>query len=369
LSAAADARVPGWDALRGLCAVLVAAYHLLSWTDMASLHVYGTYGVYLFFVLSGASLAYTYGAQVERGEFVFLRFLWVRYVRLAPLYLTLMVLVLPWKLVKHGAGFDLLREFFLNTTFLFGLVHPASSSFLVGGWSLGIEAVFYLLFPAFIAAALRPRLGLPVFALLIGLQLWWIGTTVGSGGYAATAAVYHQAPAFAAYFMGGCLLGLWRRATPATGHRQDWLAARGIAIGLVLMLLVNPRAAGDELLGWRGPLLGGMCFLLVWLAGAWRPTWARAASALGDASYGLYLIHPVIFFGLAALVLPRWGAAALETWPLAGRAVFVVVVIVLSAGLGWVSERFMERPIRRRSRSWMDRPTSIRSASIRSPAR
>src|SRR4051794_32821994 len=53
-------RVLGWDLLRGLCALTVATYHMLLWLDIAELPALGTYGVYLFFVLSGASLAYNY---------------------------------------------------------------------------------------------------------------------------------------------------------------------------------------------------------------------------------------------------------------------------------------------------------------------
>ena len=62
--------------------------------------------MYLFFVLSGASLAYIYSDQlasrVTTRKFSFSRFLWVRYLRLAPLYLALMAVVLPWKLLKEG---------------------------------------------------------------------------------------------------------------------------------------------------------------------------------------------------------------------------------------------------------------------------
>ncbi|RYY87902.1 MAG: acyltransferase, partial [Comamonadaceae bacterium] len=47
-------RVLGWDLLRGLSAVAVATYHLLSWQQVAAIHAWGSYGVYLFFVLSGA---------------------------------------------------------------------------------------------------------------------------------------------------------------------------------------------------------------------------------------------------------------------------------------------------------------------------
>ena len=93
-------RVLGWDLLRGLCALVVALYHLLLWQDVAALHSFGSYGVYLFFLLSGASLAYTYADRFEQGRFAFREFLWVRYMRLAPLYLALMAAVLPWTALK-----------------------------------------------------------------------------------------------------------------------------------------------------------------------------------------------------------------------------------------------------------------------------
>jgi peptidoglycan/LPS O-acetylase OafA/YrhL len=156
-------RVLGWDLLRGLCAVAVASYHLLSWQDVATLHAWGSYGVYLFFILSGASLAYTYAPRLQAGTFRFGSFLGVRWMRLAPLYLLLMLLVVPWKAQRVGWGLELLQQVLLNATFLYGFTDPATSALLVGGWSLGIEAIFYLLFPLLLVAALRPRVGLALF--------------------------------------------------------------------------------------------------------------------------------------------------------------------------------------------------------------
>jgi peptidoglycan/LPS O-acetylase OafA/YrhL len=81
-------RVLGWDVLRGLCALAVASYHLLAWQDVATLHTFGSYGVYLFFVLSGASLAYNYQGLID-GPPAVLRFLAVRWLRLAPLFVAI----------------------------------------------------------------------------------------------------------------------------------------------------------------------------------------------------------------------------------------------------------------------------------------
>lgn len=349
MTAASNPRVLGWDVLRGMCALAVAVYHLLHWQDIASVSTLGSYGVYLFFVLSGASLAYTYAGRLEEGAFSFRGFLWVRYMRLAPLYLVLMLAVMPWKLFKEGATASLMGKAALNASFLFGFVDPAVNSLLIGGWSLGIEALYYLVFPVLLVlAASSRRLVLAVFVVLIAVQALWIGRTVGApGGYELNFVAYHQAPAFAAYFMGGCLLGLARREERAPAWPAAVLLAC-LAAGFALLWALNPARAGDELLGWRGALCGTLCFVLAWLAGGLelRHGNARAAAHLGDATYGLYLIHPFLFFALAWGLLPGLGLPPPQRWPLGAQLALGAGVIAVAFVLALISERYFERPLR-----------------------
>lgn len=341
-------RVLGWDLLRGLCAMAVVVYHLLLWQDVAALHTFGSYGVYLFFVLSGASLTYTYSDRLQAGSFSFGQFLWVRYMRLAPLYLALTALVLPWKVLKEGATAALAGKVLLNASFLFGFHDPALNATLVGGWSLGIEAIFYLLFPVLAWLSLRAGAGLGVFGVLLAVQAAWIAGTVGApGGYASNVIAYHQVPAFAAYFMGGCLLGQWRRSAVMPAWPASLVLA-AIALGFVLLALLNPLQAGDELLGWRGAACCALCFVLAGLASTLRlgRGYAAAAAHLGDATYGLYLIHPVIFFGLTFALLPRLGLQGPATWSMPARLVLLVLVAALAFLLALASERLFERPLR-----------------------
>ena len=71
------------------------------------------------------------------------------------------------------------------------------------------------------------------------------------------------------------------------------------------MVAVNPTHAAQELLGWRGVLLGGLCFVMVAVAGtlALRQRWAQLARRLGDATYGMYLVHPVLYFYLLLIYI------------------------------------------------------------------
>jgi peptidoglycan/LPS O-acetylase OafA/YrhL len=354
-------RVDGWDLLRGLSALAVTAYHLMTWTGLAHVHVWGSYGVYLFFVLSGASLAYTYAERFANGAFAMLAFLKVRYLRIAPLYLALMVVVLPWKLYKDGATPGLLATYLANAFFVFGLSNPLAHSALVGGWSLGIEAIFYLAFPVVMWSLQRRWLAWTLFALLLLLQAVWVHATVDKPALRLSDWIaYHQVPAFAAYFMGGAMIGLARRRNdgllrPRRAGRWTSGAAGPLALfaGFGVMVLVNPEEPGRQLVAWRGFLLSALCYLMVMMAGELRlaDRWKAAARHLGDATYGLYLIHPVLYFGLALALLPRLGIATPELWPMAGRGAFAALLAMLAFGLALASERHFESPLRRWSKS------------------
>ncbi|MES2940581.1 MAG: acyltransferase [Pseudomonadota bacterium] len=342
-------RVLGWDLLRGLCALAVALYHVLGWEGVAELYPLGSYGVYMFFVLSGASLAFNHAGQLGTPRAVG-AFLLARWVRLAPLYAIVCGLSLLLFSLHNGAPVDdIPSRLAWNLSFAFGLNDPALSAIAIGGWSLGIEALYYLAFPLLAAAAARRRRAIAAGFALCALQFAWIAHTVGAAaGYRAGAVAYHQAPAFAAYFFGGCVIGVARRR-----GAQRWPASAAAlacaAFGLLLFAAAGPRQ-GDELLGWRAPVLLAACLAVVWVCGQARVGGRLGAAAqwLGDATYGCYLLHPLWFFGLAWFALPALGigagAQAAWRWPL------LAAVPVLSCLCAVASERWLERPLRRLAR-------------------
>ena len=341
-------RVLGWDVLRGLCALGVALYHLLYWQDLASLNTVGSYGVYLFFVLSGASLAYNYSGRLS-GSRDAAAFLAVRWLRLAPLHIVLCLVVVAFLTMLNGQSIDRLPlRLLLNATFAFGVHDPTIWAMLIGGWSLGIEFVYYLVFPLLLPALPR-RVWCALLAVALCLLQWsWIYRTVGSpAGYAASAVAYHQVPAFAAYFFGGCVIGHWRRADfralPGTIGVLVWLLMAGLLLGL------NPARAGDELLGARGATLFCACFAVVLVSGqvAVHARLAPVARWLGDITYGCYLLHPIFFFGFSWFLLPRLSTFPITSAPPAMRWAVLAAVLGLSCLTAAVSERWFEAPLRR----------------------
>ncbi|MES2400131.1 MAG: acyltransferase [Pseudomonadota bacterium] len=346
-------RVFGWDLLRGICALLVATYHLLYWTDLAKLHVFGSYGVYLFFVLSGASMAYTYtyAGRFESGGFRYGEFLFVRFWRLAPLYVLLMLAVLPAMGIWYGPTGRLLQVMFLNVSMLMGLYNPSGFALLTGGWSLGVEAVFYLLFPLVLWALKSWRSMLVFFLPCVMLQVWWISRTLGAADMPVSEQylVYHNAPSFAAYFVGGCILGHLARSGII---RQVLPSAHGLLIllaGFALMLAVNPVQGTAELTGWRGWMLAPLCLAMVAVASMLRLAGHSRSIThhLGDATYGVYLIHPVLYFYVA----PALGLDGLKTGSSGGRLLLVIAILLASFVLALISERLFEQPVRHWSKS------------------
>jgi peptidoglycan/LPS O-acetylase OafA/YrhL len=341
-------RVLGWDLLRGLCAIAVAVYHLMYWQGLPALHTFGTYAVYMFFVLSGASLAYTYAGRLHSVRDV-VAFLATRWLRLAPLYVAVCLAFLVFLFFRTGAWTDSLGErLLMNVSFAFGFRDPVIWALGIGGWSLGIEFAYYLAFPLVLMLLPRWAFGALAATAVVALQWWWIYRTAGSAdGYEANAVAYHQLPAFVAYFFGGCVIGYWRRQRVGS-FPIHWAAVAWAAMA-VLMLTLNPDEAGAELLGVRGAVLFAGCFAIVFASGHTRvgDRFAPMAKWLGDVTYGCYLLHPMFFFGFLWFVWPHLTAGTIEHLPLPAKCGLLLAVLTLSCLTAAASERWFEAPVRR----------------------
>ena len=340
-------RVLGWDILRGLCALSVMLHHLMYWQGLATVSTLGTYGVYLFFILSGASLAYVYDAQAIGSLRGFGTFLAVRWLRLAPLYIAVCALFLMMLAARNGQWLnDGLERLAFNATFLFGAFTPAVTALAIGGWSLGIEFMFYLAMPLLVRVLPHAWARLGLLLALVALQWTWIDRTVGEWGLAVSTYAYHQVPAFAAYFFAGCLIGHARRqhtyALPLRAGGVTWVLIAALLVALA------PAETGGELIGWRGLVLPLVCVAVVWVSGqvVVGPRARPAAQWLGDITYGTYLLHPMLFFGFAWFVLPALTTTSVEALSVSVRLAILFVGVALSFGLAAATERAFERPVR-----------------------
>ncbi|WP_374163195.1 acyltransferase family protein [Arcticibacter sp. MXS-1] len=141
-------RVESLDWLRGLVALSIMFYHLSYWCfqqkDASSvLGRLGIYGVSIFFVLSGLSVAIAYHHYVKDMKTI-LRFLVRRLFRIWPLLWIATTLTAVAFFVKTRVfSWEL---FLINITTLFGFFDP-DACIATGAWSIGNEMVYYVLTP------------------------------------------------------------------------------------------------------------------------------------------------------------------------------------------------------------------------------
>jgi exopolysaccharide production protein ExoZ len=359
-------RIAALDGLRGLMAWAVALYHfgLLAHafepgsTLSSAITVLGLHSVEAFFIISGFCLFYLHGQLRPRGP-AMRRFYLQRFARIAPVF----YLVLALNLVLHApAGPPLTwRTFLENLTFTFGLHHP-NYALVIGGWSIGLEMLFYASFPL-LAVVFRSTVGFAVATFAaVAIAGLYSASVVEPAADAARFNAYVPLPNHAYAF----LLGGWvAKLLPVVRARVSFpLACAVLAAGLAVWLAQKPVVIDhfDVVLGRTRACYVAAALLCVALAVFTRVTSPRAQrrlEAFGELSYPVYLLHPLAWV-LCSRWLPRGTPAMLAL----GAA------LVLTAALAWVVARWFERPIRgvltaglaRRSRSGTPGPFAVDSA-------
>jgi peptidoglycan/LPS O-acetylase OafA/YrhL len=299
--------VPSLDVLRGLMALSVAVYHMSVWTPVFkagepvsnAVAVLGVYSVQGFFIISGFCFFHLYGARDLFGREL-LAFHVKRFFRIAPLYY--LALGLNFALHQHFGPMFTWPRFLGNLTLTFGLSHP-NYAMVLGGWSIGLEYVFYLAFPLLLLLSREAFLRYAVtLSFLVAAYPYTFGK-VAAAPASDTFHTYVQIPNHAFLFMLGAVLvhlrSLTRRRLPAWTLLFVSCAA--------LWALCHQDSVYDHV-----DIMVGMarvryvlgCFLIV-LAFAFTELkdglWLGLPALLGKLSYSVYLLHP--FAWLIARVL------------------------------------------------------------------
>ena len=352
------------QALRGIASLLVVLLHVwgcekrfgVETLIFREIQWFGNIGVDLFFVLSGFIIATTNRRNMGDAASVPV-YLWRRLWRIYPLYWIAVIACLLVTGLCHGNG--TLRTTNLSWWAAWLTLFPISEPNYFAGqaWTLTFEMMFYLVFA--VVLCLPPRFGaglLGAWAVAIGVGLLFPEPT--------NIPAQRALDPFVLEFLGGCVIA--------------WLASRGVnrggrialVAGIVYCAVAVAIAKASLPVFWldymtndriRTPVYGPAAVLVVYgfvaREGAWRiPT---LLLRLGDASYSLYMMHPVVL-GLAMFTgyyIPHsrvphflWMTGTLAT--------------CLVAGL--LTHRFVERPL---LNLWRAKKPKSETTPDRQPAR
>lgn len=332
--AATAARHDGIQVLRAAAALLVLFSHASMLApappgafEPAAMESWAI-GVDLFFVVSGFAIA----ASADRPGVTAAGFLQGRAARVLPLYL---LASLPYLATAPTDGRQLWNTLlFLPALDAAAYTQPAHPF----GWTLALEAWFYLFFAAVVrgapAAARVPALAAVAAAFVAGGAL--ADATVGDAWLLPRFVGTPMALEFAA----GALLHRYRAALGSSAGAAATLALAGAA-ALLCTAAATPELAdhlatvADPAFGLRRAIVWGVPAILTAMgvvaldrSGFRWPAWAVA---LGDRSFSLYLLQPFAIDALHLVAWPRLQAA----W---------MALLLANLALAWSGHRWIERP-------------------------
>lgn len=296
-------RYVGLDHLRGIMALAVMLYHLLMWGNISlpwflqkPLGLLGLYAVSTFYILSGAALYIVYRRRRLSWEFM-TEFFVKRSFRIIPLFWFVTTLAL-WLDDFNKLSDDPLRVF-LNYSLLFSLFDP-SGYLTVGAWSIGNEWAFYLFFPIIIFSLHRLR------------SFFFVSIIFAVGSLAYSEIMLSQSIPLAVQwdnYVSPINQGVFFAIGPLVGFIILKVLSQKevncgvswgkpivlVCVALLIFVFVSWTTDTEETLS--GPLkilLAGVCALWCLGAGLSRQS-VGFLTWLGDHSYSIYLIHPIVF--------------------------------------------------------------------------
>jgi len=304
--------------------------------------------VSFFFFLSGYILSVVYlsgGKQVQARNF------WsARFARIYPLFLIALIMDVPnvifWRIPVYG----LMKSVVITAaTFLYDLTllqawTPHIRIICTPNWSLSVEAMFYALFP-FLA---------PLLWKLRGRKIWLSAIFIYAGGQALVGVVathfdkliYEWFPIFhLSTFLLGVLLARWQEETGSllfSSQARELRTYGTLSIAAIIYVLVVANVAIHIPYALvHDGLLAPVFACLIWSFSRADTSIARIFSAswlvvLGEASYGLYLIHAPVWWYFIAI----FHAGNVRIW--------YPFYFSACVGLSVLSFFFFEAPIRKR---------------------
>ena len=309
-------RVPEFDALRGLAVVVVLMFHL------DPLRYYpGWSGVDLFFVLSGYLITGIILANAGMGSFGEIRSFYGRFcarraLRIWPIYyLTLVGLIAADRFLPEPPSERWFRaaSVFLQYTSLYVGIQPIELHPAFGQtWTLALEEQFYLAWPLVAILAWRSRRFYPLCGLVIALNLALRSRENGilpNNLGERLLATRSDGFALGALLAAALRPGGWADARPS---RARWAFGGAAALGSIYLGWGSWRYGGLGFIGLPTPswpaetilmfavLYAGIIGLAAVDSGArWlAPLRFGPLVALGRISYGLYLLHPVVYWAV-----------------------------------------------------------------------
>ena len=391
-------RLLGADFLRAAACLMVLMHHLAFRMDgrnipdwaapVMDFFVMGSFGVAIFFVLSGFLLARPFWVALDKGEPMpsLSIFTLRRAARILPGFWLALVVSLILSVTVSGNPLDseriirFLAGFFLVSDWHWFTLFPVDNNGPL--WSIGFEVTSYLLLPFCLAAlfALKLRdwparlawLGVIALVLVVHLMIvqwapidevergWNHGLT---GGAKAWMPRFNPIGFFAIFALGALAAGVQVKLNQFRHWACDVIGLAAVfTAGWVMAAHIGGLNEGFGLFGipYGFPMMPlAICVALVVLPSslmAGRLLDCRPARFLAEISFGIYIWHFLVIGLMARLLPPSFFTEGKEGWSI--WIMSSAVAIAISLVIATLSFYLLERPVVRWARGLEKGPSS-----------
>jgi peptidoglycan/LPS O-acetylase OafA/YrhL len=325
------------DSLRGFAALYVVLFHMV----LVPIHkliippylkgfvLSGGSGVTLFFIISAFTLCYTLDSMKNNKNYL-LHFYTRRFFRIFPLYFLWLILVL------FIYGLPKFKYFLLYLTFTFNFFPYHQEGIVWASWTLGIEVIFYLVFPLIFKYVSNIKKAFYLFIVSLILMTIHYYYTKNINGYKVSIGILNQLPVFT---IGILLYYLYKNNKYVEYNKKLGYCLIGISLFLFYFF--------SQLFGWLSYasfLAKAFSYSILFLGLFICPVKVfvnKVSIFFGKISYSLYLNHPRMVFAMTILysqfekLLNCQGAALLIS--------FLATLIIL-VPISYFTYSFIEKP-------------------------
>lgn len=289
------------DLLRGILSLLIMLYHYDLWNDYLIvksefISKIGIYGVSMFYIISGIALYIVYHKKISILELK--SFFIKRVFRIYPLLW--FTIILYAFLLNKTYSFN---EYLINFSGAFSIIN-LDSYIATGSWSIGNELFFYLVFPLVLILNKKLHLFLYGFFFLVILIFLLFGFFIldSEQTLAQNWILYINPFHQLFFFISGLVIA---RITLKKKPKLKYLLIFIIALGIFIWGPMNESQIAI-VTGLNKLFYSLLCLLMVYsLAITHNPTniiLEKIFKFIGDISYSVYLLHPIVFWYMATLL-------------------------------------------------------------------
>ena len=259
--------------------------------------------VTFFFVLSG----FVMGIAYYKKDTPLNKYLWARVSRIAPVYFLALSMVVASYLIQNRDINPV--SLALNITFLQSWLSPHPTSLNTPGWSLSVEAFFYISFPFILYHVKKYSLAsahIGMFAFLLWILTHSITTIVLNNYYTGYPSLLHDMVFYfplthLCSFLFGLSGAIWTFENKGKARNEVFnFVSLAVVISLIVLILNNKDSIAHffelKKLAFGSSLLSPVFLALILFVSLARSSYIKLLSlyplvVLGEASYSLYILQ------------------------------------------------------------------------------